>query len=152
MRPILPLLLLVLAACGEEEADELPCEVIAGTLSGTIAGEAFEFVAGETNAFLSDDESFFTELYGEAYEACGYDFPDGSHLIVSIPTTPGEYEFTAMMNGTFVYDEGGSPMNEVTFSGVIIVDEVTDTTVSGGLCMATGDNEVSGDFTVDICD
>jgi len=31
------------------------------------------------------------------------------------------------------------------------VDEVTDSTISGGLCMASGEHEVSGDFTLDIC-
>jgi hypothetical protein len=152
MRLPLALLCLALVACGDEDIDELPCEVLGGNLSGTIDGEAFDFAAGETSAFLSDDESFFTEFYGEAYEACSYEQPDGSHLIVSIPTTPGEYEFTSMMNGTFVYDEGGSPMNEITFSGVVVVDEVTDTTVSGALCMSTGDNVVNGEFTVDICE
>ncbi len=77
--------------------------------------------------------------------------PDGSHIIVSIPTTVGEYEMGAMMNGTFVYDDGGSPMNEIAFSGVVVVDAVTDTTVSGALCMAVGDHEVNGEFTLDIC-
>jgi hypothetical protein len=151
MRLPFALLCLSLAACGDEEIDELPCEVLAGNLSGTIAGQSFDFAAGETTAFLSDDESFFTEFFGEDYETCGYDQPDGPHLIVSVPTTPGEYEFTSMMNGTFVYDEGGSPMNEVTFSGVVVVDEVTDTTVSGALCMSVGEHEVSGEFIVDIC-
>jgi hypothetical protein len=153
MRLSVLILMSALVACGDEDAlDELPCEVVAGSLSGTIDGQSFAFAAGETDSFLSDDESFFATLYGEAYETCGYDTPDSPHLIVSIPTTPGEYEFTSMMNGTFVYDEGGSPMNEVTFSGVVIVDEVTDTTVSGGLCMAVGEHEVSGDFTIDICE
>ncbi len=152
MRLPLALLAFALVACGDEEIDDPPCEVAGGSLSGVIDGQSYDFAGGETSAFLSDDEEFFATLYGEAYEACGYDPPEGSHLIVSIPTTPGEYEMGAMMNGTFVYDEGGSPMNEVSFSGVVVVDEVTETTVSGGLCMAVGDHEVSGSFTIDICE
>jgi len=151
MRLAIPLLCLSLVACGDEDIDELPCEVLGGNLSGTIDGGSFDFVAGETSSFLSDDEEFFATLYGEDYETCGYDVPDGSHIIVSIPTTVGEYEMGAMMNGTFVYDEGGSPMNEIAFSGVVVVDEVTETTVSGALCMAVGDHEVNGEFTLDIC-
>ncbi len=152
MRLPLALFCLALAACGDEDIDELPCEPMGGTLAGTIDGESWTFVAGETSSFLSDEEEFFATLYAEDYEACGYDMPDGSHVIVSIPTTPGEYEMGAMMNGTFVYDEGGSPMNEIAFSGVVVVDEVTDTTVSGALCMSVGDHEVNGEFVVDICE
>ncbi len=151
----LPILLLsfALIACGDEETDELPCEVAGGTLSGTIDGESWTFAAGETSSFLSDDEEFFTTLYAQDYEPCGYDLPDGSSVIISVPTTPGEYELGAMMNGTFVYDDGsGSPMNEIAFSGVIVVDEVTDTTVSAALCMSVGEHEVNGEFTVDICE
>lgn len=151
MRLPIALFALAFTACGDEDVDELPCEVLGTNLSGTIDGASFEFVAGETSSFLSDDEEFFATLYGEAYETCGYDVPDGSHIIVSIPTTPGEYELGAMMNGTFVYDDGGSPMNEIAFSGVVVVDAVTDTTVSGALCMAVGDHEVNGEFTIDIC-
>jgi hypothetical protein len=151
MRLPLVLLALTLVACGEEDADELPCDVGSGTLSGTIDGESWTFVAGQTDSYLSDDEEFFAELYAEDYEACSWSAPEGSHLLVSIPTTPGEYEFGAMMNGTFVYDDGGSPMNEVSFSGVVVVDEVTETEVIGALCMAVGDHEVAGEFVLDIC-
>ncbi len=55
MRLAIPLLCLSLVACGDEDIDELPCEVLGSNLSGTIDGQSFDFVAGETSSFLSDD-------------------------------------------------------------------------------------------------
>jgi hypothetical protein len=132
---------------GDEEGADF--EISDQNLQGTIAGSPFSFVAGETDDFLSDEDSFFATFYAEAYEACGFSSPQGDHLIVSVPTEVGTHNFTTSLNGTFVH--GGSN-NEVTFEGTVRVDEVTETEVSGGVYMVSGsDFEVDGNFTLTIC-
>src|SRR5436190_17870860 len=123
------LLTSLLAACG---TDDGPGAIdTTQTLTGSVGGQAWTFAAGETNAFLSEGEDdFFAELYPMAYTQCGFSSPSGNHLIVSVPKTPGEYDMGTSRNMTFVVGESD---NLVTFSGKIVVDEVTATSVKGAL-------------------
>lgn len=120
------------------------------TLAGSVGGQAWTFVAGETNAFLSEGEDdFFAEFYPEAYTACGFSTPSGNHLIVSVPKSPGEYQMGTQRNMTFVV---GDSDNLISFDGAIIVEEVTATSVKGGLVGEfDGDNVVNGRFELTIC-
>ncbi len=137
-----------LAACGTDDGSST--EIADTPLTGSVAGAAWTFVAGHTNAFLSEGEpDFFAALYPAAFTACGFSEPDGNHLIVSIPKTVGEYEMGTQRNMTYVVGPGE---NLVTFEGRIVVEEVTATTVKGGLVSSyDADNEVSGRFEVTIC-
>ena len=129
--------------------------VIADTpLAGTVAGQPWTFVAGDTDAFLSHDgPDFFANFYSETFTTCGGFGPDSNGLIVSVPMTPGEYEFTNQRNMTFSVDDGaGGIDNLVTFKGKVRVDEVMATSLKGGLVgRFNGDNEVSGQFTINVC-
>lgn len=138
-------LALALGACGGGDYD-IPMT----TLSGTVGGQPWMFVAGHTNAFLSEGETdFFAELYPATFTACGFGTPQGDHLLVAVPKTPGDYDFTTNLNMTFVV---GDSDNLVTFDGRIIVDEVTTTLVRGGLHGDfDGDNKVSGRFELTVC-
>jgi hypothetical protein len=136
---------LSLSACsasGSETIDPTP-------LAGIVDGQSWTFQAGATDAFLSEGEDdFFAVLHASSFTPCGFSEPDGPHLIVSIPKTPGEYEMSLSLNMTFVVDND----NLVAFDGRIVVDEVTETSVSGGLVASyDGDNEVNGRFNVTIC-
>lgn len=133
-----------LAACGGGH------EIAATPLAGTVGGQPWTFVAGHTSAFLSDGEpDFFAELYAEAFAPCAFSTPPGNHLIVAVPKSPGDYDFSTSLNMTFVV---GDSENLVTFDGRIVVDEVTDTLVRGGLAGDfDGDNDVSGQFELTIC-
>ncbi len=137
-------LALSIAGCGTTSFD-----VATTPLAGTVGGQAWSFVAGQTNAFLSEgDDDFFTTMYPAAYTACGFSEPGGAHLIVSVPKVVGDYDMGTQRNMTFVV---GSD-NKVAFDGRIIVDEVTATKVVGGLHGSfDGDNEVDGRFEVTIC-
>ena len=137
------LLVVSAAGCGAST------EIADTPLAGTVAGQPLAFVAGETNAFLSEGESdYFAELYPSAYTACGFGAPDGPHLILSVPKEPGDYEFGLSLNMTF-YADGN---NLVATEGAIRVDEVTATTVTGGVHgIFDGDNEVDGVFSIPIC-
>ena len=69
--------------------------------------------------------------------------------IVGIPKTPGEYEMSLQRNMTFVV---GDSQNLIATKGRIVVDEVTATSVKGGLVGTyDGQNEVNGRFEVTIC-
>jgi hypothetical protein len=133
-----------LAACGTDY------DIPTTTLAGKIDGQPWTFVAGHTDAFLSDGENdFFAELYPASFTACGFATPPGNHLIVAVPKTPGDYDFSTSLNMTFVVEPAD---NLVTFDGRIVVDEVTPTLVRGGLHgVYNGDNEVSGQFELTVC-
>ena len=108
-------------------------------------------VSGETDAFLSEgDPDFFTDLYAESRTACGFSSSSTNHLIVRIPMVPGEYPFSLSgHNMTFAIAPSS---NLIAFNGKVVVDEVTATTVTGGLYGRYNEaNEVNGTFTATIC-
>jgi hypothetical protein len=137
----------VLVGCGTDSAADVDLTQV---LSGSVGGAAWTFVAGETNAFLSEGEDdFFAELYPTAYTACGFSAPSGDHLLVSVPKTPGDYPMGTSRNMTFVV---GDSQNLISFDGRIIVETVTATTVTGGLVGSYNSaNEVNGTFSLTIC-
>lgn len=138
---------LLAAACGGDSFD-----ITDQTLQGQVGGQSWTLVAGDTSAFLSDDESFFASLYAEDFEACGFSQPTGNSLILSIPTSPGDYELSLQRNMTFVVDSEAGPDNLIATEGLIVVDEVTPTTITGGVhARYDGSNEIDGNFTVTIC-
>lgn len=140
-----------LSACATDGDGGGVTEDIADSqLAGTVGGQTWSFAAGHTSAFLSEGEpDFFASLYPMTFTACGFSEPSGNHLIVAIPKTPGEYDMGLQRNMTFVVGESD---NLVSFNGKIVVDEVTATSVKGGL-VGTYDNsnEVNGRFEVTIC-
>ncbi len=145
------LMMVMLAACGGDDGDT--DEPIAEqNLTGLINGEAWDFAAGHTNAFLSEGEdTFFASLYADPFEACGFGEPDGPHLILAIPKEPGERTLSLGLNMTFVLDNEDND-NLVGTRGKIRVDEVTATTVTGAIrARFDADNEVEGEFSVTIC-
>src|SRR5688500_13877851 len=86
-----------LAACGGGY------EIATTPLAGNVGGQPWTFVAGHTNAFLSEGETdFFAEFYAEAYTPCAFSTPQGNHLIVAVPKSPGDYDFSTSLNMTFV--------------------------------------------------
>lgn len=138
-----------LVACGTDGgSDEVD---MTQTLTGTVGGQAWTFAAGETNFFLSEGEDdFFAELYPTAYTQCGFSAPSGNHLIVAIPKAVGEYEMNTSRNMTFVV---GDSENLISFSGKVVVSEVSATSVKGGLVGSyDGQNEVNGTFDLKICE
>jgi hypothetical protein len=118
-------------------------------LAGTVSGQSWSFVAGNTDSFLSSgQDNYYATLYATAFTPCSGVEPSGPHLIVAIPKTAGDYQMSLSRNMTFT---DGSD-NKIATDGRIVVSTVSATTVSGGL-HGTYDasNEVSGQFTVTIC-
>jgi hypothetical protein len=118
-------------------------------LAGTVSGFSWNYVAGNTDSFLSSgSDNYFATLYPVAFTPCSGNEPSGPHLIVAIPKAAGDYPMNLSRNMTFV---DGSE-NRIATDGHIVVSSVNATTVSGGLT-GTYDvlNEVNGQFTVTIC-
>ncbi|HXJ19892.1 MAG TPA: hypothetical protein VMT03_06620 [Polyangia bacterium] len=137
------------AGCGGGSGGDGPA-ISSGVLSGTIGGEAWSIVDGETDAFLSSESSdFFTTLYEETVAPCtGNGFSVSTNQIIAqIPMAPGDY----MREVTFVVDPGGANDNLIS-NGHVVVDQVTATTVSGGLyAMFDANDVVNGQFQATIC-
>lgn len=140
------LLCVVLSACA---ADSGSADLKDTPLAGTVGGNAWTFVAGDTDAFLSKDEpDFFASLYPATFTSCGFSQPAGDHLILSIPKTPGEYPMSLSRNMTFVVGND----NKIAIDGMIVVDEVTATSIKGGIVASfDSSNEVNGRFEIPIC-
>ena len=136
---------LAFAGCADSEGGG---DIVETPLSGKVAGQPWTFQVGSTNAFLSDDTSFFASLYATPYTACVDSEPTTAHLLVSVPRKPGEYALTAGLNVTFAFGLD----NLLSLHGKIIVDSVTATSVSGGLVTRYDDgNDVNGQFELTIC-
>jgi hypothetical protein len=140
--------MMALAGCATDDGGS--AEISTTNMTGTVGGQPWTFAAGHTSAFLSEGEdSFFATLYPTTFTTCGFSEPGGNHLIVGIPKAPGEYEMSLQRNMTFVV---GDSQNLIATKGRIVVDEVTATTVKGGLVGTyDGQNEVNGRFEVTIC-
>jgi hypothetical protein len=134
-----------LAACGTNGSS---MTIDDGPLTGMVYGQPWTFQAGGTDAFLSEgDDNFFATFYASAF-TCGSSEPSGPSLIVAVPKVAGSYPMSLMRNMTFVM---GSD-NKVAIDGLVNVDSVTATTVTGGLVGTFDDqNTVSGHFTLTVC-
>lgn len=137
-------------ASGCTTDDGSSMEVAETPLAGTIGGQTWTFAAGQTDSYLSkDSNNFFAELYPTTFSTCGFTQPSGNHLIVAIPKAPGEYDMDLGRNMTFVV---GESQNLVTLQGKIVVDEVTATSIKGGLVGSyDGSNSVTGQFSLTVC-
>lgn len=144
---LLTVSMMALVGCAADEGSE---DISTEMLAGKVGGQTWSFQAGHTSAFLSEGEDdFFASLYPATFTTCGFSEPGGDHLIVAIPKTPGEYDMSLSRGMTFVV---GDSQNLIVTSGHIVVDEVTATTVKGGLVASyDGQNEVNGRFEVTIC-
>jgi hypothetical protein len=147
------LLSIALTACGTDDDDGGGggVEIVDTPLAGTVGGQSWTFVAGDTDAFLSEGEDdYFTSLYGETISACGFAQTGTNHLILRVPMVPGEYPFSLSgHNMTFAIAPSD---NLVTLDGKVVVDAVTATSVTGGIYgRYDSANEVNGRFTATIC-
>jgi hypothetical protein len=141
---ILALSFAALTGCASDGGEDIATT----TLAGQVGGQAWTFVAGNTDAFLSEGEDdFFATLYAEQFTPCGFE-PTGPHLIIAIPKTPGDYEMSLSRNMTFVADND----NKIAIDGRIVVDTVTADKITGGLVSSYDDgNQVNGMFELTVC-
>ena len=146
---LLAVSMMALVGCAADD-DASSAQINNEALTGTVGGQAWTFQMGHTDAFLSEGEDdFFATLYPSTFTTCGFSEPGGNHLIVSIPKAPGKYPMSLSQNMTFVV---GDSNNLIGTNGRIEVDEVTATTIKGGMvAQYDGQNEVNGRFEITIC-
>jgi hypothetical protein len=145
------LVALGLAACGGSGGSSVSTK----PLGGTVNGQPWIFVDGETDFFLSSNpgDHFFAVLYdAPIVTACTVGDPPMSkgHLVLEIPKMPGVYA----RGGTFVYPDPttGRADDEITMTGTLEVTTISSTEITGGVKMAIDtQNTVDGQFTISVC-
>jgi hypothetical protein len=136
------------AGCGDGGGGS-DYEIAKGDLSGKIAGEAWTYKSASTDAFLSDEDGYFTTFESEMVEACGFGGGDLT-VLTKLPKEVGEYELGLSPNVTLAK---GSD-NKVATTGLLTIDSIDATTIKGGMYAIFNDDpnfEISGHFTVTIC-
>jgi hypothetical protein len=148
----LGVLVLSLSGCGSDgDGDNASTQIASGNLTGKVGGVSWTLASAQTDAFLSDSDGFWVDLYAEPVAGCDA-FGNGNSLILNVPPKVGSYPFGARLNGTFVVDVSGTTDNLIATQGLLRVDEVTSAIVRGGVSMTyDGDNTVSGDFEAVVC-
>ncbi len=119
-------------------------------LSGKIDGMAWTLVSAQSNPDQSTGDSFFVEMYAEAQTACSFGEPGRPNgLLADLPKTVGSYDIGPGSSVTFYV----MPYTSLgTNNGHIVIDEVTETTISGGMEITyNGSNKVNGKFQATIC-
>ena len=127
-------------------------EISNAPMSGFIGGTAWSFGSAETNAFLSSSDQFFVDAYAEAVTPCtgAGSAVQGNRLIMNVPRQTGDYLLGSGLNETFYVQSTG--FNYVATQGRIVVNQVTDTMLSGaGHFIFDADNDVNGQFQAQIC-
>lgn len=136
------LVVLPLAACANT------LDISQQPLAGTVGGDPWTFADGVFGGSPDGEDDFIAYLYPMPIDLCGFVLPRGDQLQVSVPKTPGEYEFSTVRRAMFV--TGGDYL--VASEGRIIVHSLTATEVAAGLHVVyDGENEVDGQFTVTRC-
>jgi hypothetical protein len=120
-------------------------------LAGKIGGQAWTFMTGETDSYLSTASEAWVAGYAETFTACTGFPPTGTNqLLMRFPMAVGSYAVTLSRSQTFYI--AATNDNLVATSGEIDITEVTATTISGGANFAfNADNSVDGQFQVTIC-
>jgi hypothetical protein len=122
------------------------------TLAGKIGGQAWTFATGETNAALSTTDELWVDLYAATFDTCvAFGAPsDADGVTMMMPKKPGSYPLSLGQNATLYV--ASSSNNWVATHGLLVIDSVTATTISGGMRITyNGDNTVDGQFQAAIC-
>ena len=140
-----------LGACGGGGGDDAPADlnVIATTpAAGMIAGVPFSL---GTRFMDVDTGDLNVDLLPVAAADCTLDETDGKFpfIIFFTPATPGTYTLGNEHTVTFV----DKPSNNlIVQQGVVQIDEITATTVRGGLHVFNSEfGEVNGRFDGQLC-
>jgi hypothetical protein len=135
---------------GDDDGGGGPVQIASGPVTGKVGGTAWTLASAQTDAFLSDERSFWVEAYALGPTSCD-SFGSGNRLILNVPKTLGTHPLSLALNATFVV-EGPETDNLIATQGAIRVDEITSTLVRGGVTMTfDANNSVSGEFQAVVC-
>jgi hypothetical protein len=147
-------LVLTCACSSNDDADE-SFQIGSSPLSGKVGGSSWSFVAGETDANISDAKQLWADLYAEPItSACGFG-PTGSknHVILNIPPKAGDYKLSNSLTASFVIEGDTQTIDNLGATrGRLVVEEVTDSKVRGKAHVVfDADNEIDGTFEISRC-
>ena len=101
---------------------------------------------------LSTPDKFWVDLYAATFDTCvAFGAPsDADNVTMMMPKTPGSYPLSLAQNATLYV--ASSSDNLVATKGLLVIDTVTATTISGGMHITyNADNTVDGQFQASIC-
>jgi hypothetical protein len=127
-------------------------EISDAPMSGRIGGVPWSLGSAETSGFLSSADQFFVEAYAEVVAPCtgAGSQVRSNRLLLKVPRETGNYLLGSGLNDTFFVQDTSA--NYVATQGRIVVNQVTDTMLSGGAhIMFDSNNEVDGQFQAQIC-
>ena len=139
-------------ACGGGGGDDGPedLDVIANQpAQGVIAGTSWTIGTRNMNTSGGD---LNVDLLPDVAADCTVDETDGSYpfIIFFVPAAPGTYPLS-FETGTVTFVDAPSS-NLIVTQGVVQIDAITETTVSGGLHVFDEEfGEVNGRFDGELC-
>lgn len=146
-KSILGLLALAVVACGDDDS----MEISDSTLSGTLAGSSWSFVAGNATA---GPNGLTIRLAGyEEEDPCGFSvFRDDPTIWWFASDEPTEQELRLGDTVVFQVPEDGDSISANITDGRYVIDQVGPDTVSGGLVASGFGDSVNGRWEVPLCD
>jgi hypothetical protein len=144
-------------ACGRahDRADDIVADAPSGLFNGA------EWSMRKASVSKSSDGTELTvRLFAEDVTDCAYSAPQDSttgYLLWTMPAEEGRRSLKLMFNDTsenqtitFVTPPS---TNEISVDGVILVNELTETTVNFGFIAESGEeNAINGTVTATLCD
>jgi len=128
--------------------------ISSGPVSGKIAGQTWTFGTGEAALVRGSSgvQQYLVHLYPGAVEACvSFGMMPGRDLVsMLMPTAVGSYQLGYDLSSTLV--AGSIDTRCVAIEGRLVIDDITATTLTGGLFVNCGPgNTIDGQFTAVIC-
>lgn len=147
-------LVLVLVGCGGDDSDDDGggTSIASGPLTGKVGGAPWTVATAQADASFTDDSGFWVDLYAEQLASCS-DSGSGNSVILTVPRQVGTHRMSFDLTGTFfIPNQATGGDNLIATNGTIRVDEITATSVRGGVTMTyDANNTVSGEFDATIC-
>ncbi len=146
-------LLLVSFGCGSDEAGSFSADdIVARAPQGLMNGAPWTM----TSAIVDDDgEELSISLFPTEVAACDRFSSSDTEIMFIVPKLPGEYplsfSFESLSSSRVVTFVTGPGQNVIAADGVIVVDAVSDESVTIGLVAEAGDNSINGRFTSPVC-
>jgi hypothetical protein len=147
------LIILFSSGCGGGKEDE-SYDVTDQNLQGHIQGTAWEFVSGSASEGYEEGSLSITlyDVPPEGGDPCASGaYPLDRYLSVQITPELQDRELSFSEPAAFISFDGETIYLDVAVSGRLIIDEISDDTVSGGLVAKTSDSKADGMFSVPIC-
>ncbi len=152
-------LLLSVVACGGDDSKGGDFTITDQIITGVADGEAWTFDNGgvEVTADNLLDFDFRDGELDDGEERCNHfaNF-EGTKVFFSVPAEVGKYPLSFSFDEnaqTATFYKKETNLNTIAADGLIRIDEITDTHVSGGLHIEAGDDyKIDGTFDIERCD